>query len=44
MRNYLCITNKGNEISVKARSENSAWRKANEIAGAEWIVEIRYKV
>jgi hypothetical protein len=44
MQNFLAITNKGREIPVKARSENSAWRKANEIAGAEWIVEIRYKV
>jgi hypothetical protein len=43
MQNYIAVTNTGREIEVNARSYNGAWRKANTLAGTEWIVEMSFK-
>jgi hypothetical protein len=42
MQNFAALTNTGRVINIKARSYNAAWRKANEIAGSEWIVEMSH--
>lgn len=42
MKTYTALTNKGRTIEVKARSYTSAWKRANDQAGSEWIVEMSY--
>jgi hypothetical protein len=40
MKNFRAITNTGRAIEVKARTYTGAWKRANTLAGSDWIVEM----